>query len=208
MRHLIPAAALLLTLLALPASAQTACEGVFMEPDAEPHLPPGHDNVSWGMGGEAIQAVRGQRMERQGDLTSEDVYYLYEMFEDGEATVRIRYTFYQDRLMEVLRYLNPDLLNTPESILLSRFEEELGPPADRKTFRDPHAEEDSVTAGITRKAWLWCDRFTEQVLWRMLDEGEVRIRCTSRIYREQLFQELTNAEDRAMWESLEGLKVR
>lgn len=208
MRPLLTTVALLALAAAAPAAAQSACDQLHHEPNAEPRLPPGFDNVSWGMGEAAVQAVRGQPMERQGDLASDDVYYLFEMFEDRSSTVRVRYMFYKDRLMEVLRYLNPDLLNTPESILLTKFEDQLGPCDDRKTFRDPDAEEDSATMGITHKAWLWCDCFTEQVLWRLLDEGEVRVRSTSRIYRDEMYRELTNLEERAMWESLQGLQVR
>ena len=204
---------LLLTLLSislfLPATAlgADACGAFAHVGQGEPSLPPGFDNVSWGMSGQAVRAVRGQLMERQPDLRHEDVYYLWESFDDDSTTVRVRYTFYRDHLMEVLRHLDPTLIQTPESLLLSRFEEQLGPHVDKKTFRSTE-DEDEATAGITQRVWLWCDRFTEAALYRMLAEGEVRIRCTSRIYRQRLFDELTDQADRAMWESLNGLQIR
>ncbi len=194
-------------LLPLQARAGDVCGGFAHLSQGEPTLPPGFDNVSWGMSGEAVQAVRGQKMERQPDLSHEDVYYLWESFDDDSTTVRVQYTFYRDRLMGVLRHLDPALLQTPESLLLSRFEEQLGPHADRQTVRSTE-DEDLVTGGITQRIWLWCDRFTEASLHRLLDEGEVRIRCTSRIYRQQLLDELTDQADRAMWESLNGLQIR
>ncbi len=198
----------LLLLLPAAASARSAC-GQFAPTDSgESHLPPGYDNVSWGMSGVAVQAIRGQEMERQADLRTEDVYYLFEMFPETSSTIRVRYTFYKDRLMEVLRYLDPGLIHTREAILLTKFEEEFGPPDDQRTFRDPEQDEDGVTAGIAQRVWLWCDRFSEHVLFRMLDINEVRVRCSSRIYRQQLFDELTSEADRAMWESLDGLQIR
>lgn len=200
----------LLSMLLTPAPAALAgdsCSDFAPLGEGEPQLPPGFDNVSWGMSGAAVQAIRAQVMERQPDLHHPEVYYLYESFDDDSSTVRVRYTFFRERLMEVLRYLDPQLIQTPESLLLARFEEHLGAHDDRQTFRS-ESDETVATAGITQRVWLWCDRFTEAVLYRMLDEGEVRVRCSSRVYKQQLYDELTDQADRAMWESLNGLQIR
>lgn len=209
MRRSLPSL-LLLSMLLTPASAALAgdsCTEFAPLGEGEPRLPPGFDNVSWGMSGEAVQAIRGQAMERQPDLRHADVYYLWESFDDDSSMVRVRYTFFRERLMEVQRHLDPQLIQTPESLLLARFDEQLGPHDDRQTFREK-SDKTEATAGIAQRVWLWCDRFTEAVLFRMLVKGEVQFRSSSRIYKQEFFDELTDQADRAMWESLNGLQIR
>jgi hypothetical protein len=176
------------------------------EDRSDANLPAGLESVRWGMSGAVVQLLRGQEMVRYGDTSNEDIYQLDEpAVDDDAAIVTIRYTFYQDRLMEVTQYLNRDYIGLTESNLLVPYTEEYGPFTHKETQRGGSTSQEVRLRPILSRCWTWCDRFTEVLLLRNLENNEITIRRTSRLLLDQLQTDTESARQADEWSRVRDL---
>ena len=192
---------------AVPAGAFAAesC-GPFNPADhSDAQLPAGIESVRWGMNATAVQALRGKALERYPDPTHADVFQLHEtILEDDSPTVTIRYTFYEDQLMEVTQFLRPTFLDLPESRLLLPYTENWGPHAHSETLRDEKTAR-LIDRKTLEKSFTWCDRFTQLSLVRDLVRSEVYTRRISRMIASQMSSDLQERHERDTWNQVQKL---
>ncbi len=200
---------ILALLLPCPRARGEDCGAIDPHDRSDSRLPYAFDNTSWGMSPGAVEAVRGQAMERQADLTHEQVHYRFERVVDEElagTVTRVRYTFYRDRLLEVRIYLSEDKIDIAESILLAQFQDLYGPPDAQQTEELEQGTGPGEKRTYPDKTWTWCDRFTTQMLIRRPDRGEVLIRRYSRLLYAELVQEVYGLQNEEMWKKVQGLE--
>ena len=175
---------------------------------SDARLPAGIESIRWGMNAAAVEALRGRALERYPDPSQEDVFQLHEtLLEEESPTVTIRYTFYEDRLMEVTQFLRPIYIDLPESKLLLPYTEDWGPHAHVETVRSEHAKR-AIDRKILEKNWTWCDRFTQLALVRDLVRGEVYTRRISRMIAAQMSTDLRERHERDTWNQVRELPTK
>jgi len=174
---------------------------------SDARLPAGYKAMRWGMSGTAVQALRGHALERYPDpMHPEVVYQLHEtILEENSPTVTVRYTFYEDRLMEVTQYLRPDFIELAETNLLAPYNQEYGEYTHKETRRGARGTGQRINRVILENRWTWCDRFTEVVLARQLEHSEIILRRNSRILLEELRLDVEHQQAVDAWNKLQEL---
>ena len=197
---------LILGCLCPTSSRAQACGEPEPQDRSDSRLPAGYKAARWGMSGTAVQALRGHALERYPDPMHPDVFQLHEtILEQGSPTVTVRYTFYKDRLMEVTQYLRPYFLDLAESSLLMPYNQEYGPFTHKETRRGTRGAGERINREILENRWTWCDRFTEVVLARQLEQTEVILRRSSRLLFEEMRQTTDELRDLEAWKRLQEL---
>jgi len=191
----------------VPARAARSCGPFEPEDRSDSQLPAGIEAVRWGMNAKAVEALRGRALERYPDPTHENVFQLHEtILEEGAPTVTIRYTFYEDRLMEVTQFLRPTFLDLPESRLMLPYTEDWGEPTHRETLREQTSGIVHISERkILEKSWTWCDRFTQIDLVRDLGHDEVFTRRISRMIASQMSTDIREKHERDTWTQVREL---
>lgn len=191
--------------LALPGRALAQACGESDPNDlSDAHLPAGYKSVRWGMSGEEVQALRGHALERYTD-TNPEIYQLREeILEENSPTVTLMYVFYKDRLMEVTQYLRPDFIEMAESNLLTPYIESYGQHTDVETLRGD-VPRGTINRVVLEKRWTWCDRFSEVILSRQLQNSEVVLRRSSRLLFGELRRDADHQRDVDTWTRLREL---
>jgi len=171
-------------------------------------LPTGYGATSWGMSAEAVQAVRGRQLESQPDLSNKRVHKLFETLTEEKGIASIHYTFYDDRLMKVVLYLNQDIIEVAESLLVGDLQEEYGEHTHQFIEELDDREVRQQIRTHPDKYWIWCDTFTEQILQRRPDKGEVLIIRQSRFIYDDLLHQTTDQQEKENWTKLNNLDTK
>lgn len=208
-RSELPLLLLAVVLTAVGVARAESCGPFDPADDSDAVMPAGIEAVRWGMSPLAVEALRGQAMERYPDPQHENVFQLHELIRDDEAPiVAIRYTFFDDKLIEVRLYLRPDFLDLAESQLLAPYTGQYGGYTHKETVYDPlHRPGRATAKSVLAKKWTWCDRFTQIELLRDLEGGEVIMHRISRMLAAELASDLEERHERDTWNAVRELPI-
>lgn len=194
-----------------PSAAGAQACGEVIRSDRVNHnavLPAGFRNTSWGMSREAVQAVRGRALEEQPDLSNTLVHKLFETMTDEKGVASIHYTFYDDRLMKVVLYLDQEAIEWGESELVAKFQKEFGVQNHHSLEELDDQEKRLGIRNFSDKDWVWCDAFTEQTLRRRPDHGEVLVIRQSQYIYDDLANQVTEDERKATFDAINNLDTK
>lgn len=194
-------AAISLLLIATPALSEPLprAESQLTIESEEPILPAGYKEVRWGQNPIGLQALRGV-MEPQADYDPHLGYLLETVAPGTDSDRLVRYTLWDEQLLEVDIMYQSRFTPTDGRTLVERFEHRYG-----DAFHDVVREQRSTgTEGrVAEEHWRWQDEFTVQILRRKVDGEQWSLVRYSR-----LLQARQEAQQRKEADAKKKLRVK
>ncbi len=179
---------LIIALLPLPAAAQTS---IFGNPNDLPGeggrsvLPPGYQGILWGIGPEALVAVRGRPMESQ-NVPDPHIKWLIEVAPPGEdgGVATLKWKFWDDKLIEVHVYYRGPFTRREGRELRNKVVTRYGEAAykAKKQERPPMLPSSAPWVPVQVEEWNWQDPYPVQMLHRTSHEEVWFLVRQSRVY--------------------------
>jgi len=185
-----------LLIAALPAVATAQAPGISRADQKDDRPPPpgvggdrvipaGYKGVAWGIGVEAIQAIKGP-MELQITPDPHIKRLIQAPPPGSDAGVPVlHWVFWDEKLYEVTIFFPGPFTSREGRELVSKFESQYGPgrrDSKKKYLGRVNKRDSSMLEEVIEDKWIWQDPFSVQALWHDVLENQWKCVRQSRMY--------------------------